>query len=90
MDLMLMFVCFMFACSRGGFVVSTGGGFCVGGFLLVWLGPRVSSVVMMLRGCAFGDGFQALHWNMLSCLWAWVGVLRCLAVVCILWGDVGG
>ncbi len=85
-----MSVCFMFACSWGDFVVSTGGGLCVGGFLLVWLGPRVSSVVRMLRGCAIGDGFQALHWNMLSCLLAWVGVLRCLAVVCILWGDVGG
>ena len=80
----------MFSCGWGDFVVSTGGVLCGVGFVSVCLGPGVSSMIGVLRACAIGDGFQALHWNMLSCLCFWVGVLLCLVVVCILRGDVGG
>ncbi len=37
-----------------------------------------------------GDGFHALHWNMLSCLRWWTSVLRCLPFVCFLSGESGG
>ena len=57
---------FIFSCEWGDFVVSTGGG--LGGveFVSVCVGPEVSSMVVMLRACAVGDGFHVLHWNMLS------------------------
>ena len=50
----------------GNFVVSTGGGLGEVGSVAGGVGPEVSSVVVMLRACAVGDGFHALHWNMLS------------------------
>ena len=70
--------------------MSTGGGLCGAGFVSVCVGPGVSSMVGVLRACAVGDGFHALHWYMLSCLWCCAVGSRCLAVVCILRSDVGG
>ena len=60
------------------------------GVVSVCVGPGVSSMVDVLRACAVGDGFHALHWYMLSCLWCCAVGSRCLAVVCILRSDVGG
>ena len=81
----------MFSCEWGGFIVSTGGGLCGVGFVSVCVGPGVSSMVGMLRACAVGDdGLHALHWYMLSCLCCCADGSRCLVVVCILRGDIGG
>ena len=73
-----------------GSVLSTGGSFGGVGLLSVCVGPAMSSMVVMLRACAAGDGFHALHWNMFSCLRCWASVLRCLSTVCFLSGESGG
>ena len=56
----------------------------------VCVGPGMSSMVGVLRACAVGHGFHALHWYMLSCLCCCAVGSRCLAVVCILRSGVGG
>ena len=61
--------CFILSCGWGGFVLSTWGGLGKVGVVLVCVGPEVSSIVVMLRACAVGGGFHALHWNMFS----WLG-----------------
>ena len=71
--------CFIFSCGWGDFIASPGG---LGevGFMSVCVGPELSFMVEMLRACAIGDGFHALHWNMLSCLCCSI-FCRCLTVV---------
>ena len=73
-----------------GSVLSTEGGLGGVGLLSVCVGLAMSSMVVMLRACATGDGFHALHWNMLSCLRCWSNVLQCLSIVCFLSGESGG
>ena len=70
--------------------MSTGGGLGEVGFVSVCVGPELSYMVEMLRACAIGDRFHALHWNMLSCLCCCANVFRCLTVVCIVRGESGG
>ena len=65
-ELGLISLGFIFSCAWGDFVVSTGGGLGGVGFVSVCVGPEVSSMVVMLRACAVGDGFHALHWDILS------------------------
>ena len=58
----------MVSCEWGDFVVSIRGVLGGIGFVSVSIGPGVSSEVVVLRTCADGDGFHALHWNILSWL----------------------
>ena len=81
---------FIFSCAWGDFVVSTGGGLGGVGFVSVCVGPEVSSMDEMLRACAVGDGFHALHWNMLSWLGFGHSACLCLAVVCLIRDVIGG
>jgi len=58
-----------------------------GGWWLVWVfrGLGVVIEVVWSRACAYGEGFRALHWNMLS----WLGV--CIMVLRgFLFGWAGG
>ena len=54
------------SCEWGGFVLSTWVLLGRVGVVLVCVGPEVSSIFVVLRACAVGGGFHALHWNMLS------------------------
>ncbi len=65
-DLGCFSVCFIFSCEWVGIVLSTWGGLGRVGVVLVCVGPEVSSIVVMLRACAAGGGFHALHWNVFS------------------------
>ena len=60
------------------------------GLLSVCVGSSMVSKVLMLRACAGGNGFHALHWKMLSCLRCWTSFLWCLSAVCFLSGESGG
>ena len=50
----------------------------------------VVSEIVVLRTCAVGDGFHALHWKMLSWLGCGTNVLRCLRLMFLALDVFGG
>ena len=55
----------------------------------IW-GMSVLLVVVGLRTWAVGDGFHALHWNMLSWFGCFAKVLRGFLLGWVVWAVVGG
>ena len=81
---------FFSSCEWVGFILSIWLVLGVFGVVLVCVGPKVSSIVVMLRACAVGGGCHAWHWNMFSWLGCGTSGFRCLAVVRLSRGEVGG